>query len=364
MSLGTVLSLVGGLVLLVAGAELLVRGAARLAVALGVAPLVIGLTVVAYGTSAPELAVSVQAAWTGQADISLGNVVGSNIANVLLILGLSALVAPLAVALQLIRFDVVVMILVSMLVPALAWEGELGRLDGALLVCGGMGYTAWLVRQSRKAPQPQATAGPDGPTARAGAAPLVGNAVLALIGLGLLVLGARWLVAGATTLARSLGVSELIIGLTIVAVGTSLPELATSVVASLRGQRDIAVGNVVGSNIFNILIVLGGAALIGPQGVAVSRTAFAFDIPVMIAVALACLPVFFTGYRIDRWEGLLFLAYYAAYVAYLVLDATRSAALGWYRTGLLGFAVPLTALTLTIVTLRAWRRPTRTAEGE
>jgi cation:H+ antiporter len=171
-------------------------------------------------------------------------------------------------------------------------------------------------------------------------------------GLVLLVLGARWLVDAASELARRLGISELVIGLTIVAGGTSLPELATSVVAAIRGERDIAVGNVVGSNLFNILAVLGLAAAIAPDGVAVADQALRFDIPVMIAVAAACLPIFFTEHRIARWEGALFLAYYVAYTATLVMLATQSEVLPLFRLLMIGFVLPLTAITLIVISVR------------
>ena len=171
-------------------------------------------------------------------------------------------------------------------------------------------------------------------------------------GLVLLVLGARWLVDGAVTFARQLGVSELIIGLTIIAIGTSLPEIATTVMASLRGERDIAVGNVIGSNLFNLLVVIGVTGIVAPAGVTVPAAALRFDIPVMIAVAVACLPVFFSGGRIARWEGGLFLGYYLAYTAYLILSATRHAALPAFSLVMLGFVLPLTAVTLLVVTGR------------
>ncbi|MDX1656258.1 MAG: calcium/sodium antiporter, partial [Candidatus Competibacteraceae bacterium] len=251
-----------GFVLLVGGAEWLVRGASHLAAASGIPPLIIGLTVVAFGTSAPELAVSVQSALNGQADIALGNVVGSNILNVLLILGLAALIVPLTVSHQLIRLDVPLMIGVSLLVWLLSLDGSLGRLDGLLLVAGIIAYTAFSVIKGRQESQ-----GGDefeqefGDPGRRG---MAWNLGLIAAGLALLVLGASWLVDGAVMMARYFGISELIIGLTIVSVGTSLPEIAASVVASLRGERDIAVGNVVGSNLFNLLLVLGVTATVAP----------------------------------------------------------------------------------------------------
>ncbi len=354
MSVDTIFLFIAGLVLLVGGAELLVRGAARLATAVGVSPLVTGLTVVAFGTSSPELAVSLRAALAGQADIALGNVVGSNICNVLLILGVSAAITPLAVAGQLLRFDVWVMIGVTLVALLLGLDGRIGRLDGAALILGALLYTVWLIRQSRRE-RSEAVAefareyGPDGAPARPN---VLINLALVIVGLALLVLGARWLVDAAVNAARLLGVSELIIGLTVVAVGTSMPEIATSVIAAVRGERDIAVGNVVGSNIFNLLSVLGLAAAVSPAGVAVPRSAMLFDMPVMLGVAVACLPVFFTGRRIDRWEGMLFLGYYVAYTVFLILDATRSHLLPWYRAAMLGFVIPLTVVTLLVLTLR------------
>ncbi len=344
-----------GIGLLVLGADLLVRGASRIALAVGISPLVVGLTVVAFGTSAPEMAVSVKAAFAGQADIAYGNVVGSNIFNVLFILGLSALVAPLLVDRQLMRRDVPIMIGASLLLPALALDGRVGRLDGALLFAGIVAYTAFSVLQSRKerAARRAETAAemPGGPTGSSWA-----NLLLVLAGLGMLILGARWLVDGAVAFARSFGVSELVIGLTIVAAGTSLPEVATSVLAAWRGHREIAVGNVVGSNIFNILAVLGVTGLVAPTGVPVASQALAFDTPVMIAVAVACLPIFFTGHVIARWEGALFLFFYTTYASFLVLKVAQSAALPGFQHAMTYFVLPLTAITLAVLAAKAFRR--------
>jgi cation:H+ antiporter len=357
--------LIVGLAALIAGAELLVRGASRLATAFGISPLVIGLTVVAFGTSSPELAVSVQSALARQADIALGNVVGSNIFNVLFILGISALIIPLVVAQQLVRLDVPLMIGVSVLVYLLGLNGQIGRLEGALLFAGIVAYTVFLIRQSRKEGkevQDEYVQEFGGGRPR-GAKQYILNLVLVAAGLALLVLGARWLVDSAVSLARLLGLSELIIGLTIIAAGTSMPEVATSIVAAARGERDIAVGNVVGSNIFNLLAVLGLTSLIAPNGVSVPAPALAFDIPVMIAVAIACLPIFFTGFRIARWEGALFLAYYAAYVLYLILDATQHDALPLFSAAMLLFVVPLTVLTLLVLVVRERRTHRRAQAG-
>ena len=361
MTLMTFVYLITGLVLLVAGAEVLVRGAAKLAAQFGIPPLIIGLTVVAFGTSAPETAVSVQASLNGSGDIAIGNVLGSNIANVLLILGLTALIAPLVVSRQLIRLDVPLMIGASLVTYALAWDGSLSRLDGALLFAGVLGYTAFLIVSSRRA---AAAGGGDTEDEFAKEYGLEGqpkpyatliNAALVIVGLALLVGGSHFLVEGAVSLARALGLSELVIGLTVIAVGTSLPELATSILAAIRGERDIAVGNIVGSNIFNLFCVLGLASLVSPQAIAVAANALAFDFPVMIAVALACLPIFFTGYAINRWEGLLFLAYYVAYTVYLVMVSTGRPSADAFGDAMIGYALPLTAVTLAIIAGRAWK---------
>ncbi len=356
MTFSTAAVLFGGIVLLVAGAEAFVRGASRLAAAIGISPLVIGLTVVAFGTSAPEVAVSVQSAFSGAADLALGNVVGSNIFNILLILGLSAVVAPLVVDHQLIRLDVPVMVGVSFLLLLLALDGSISRVDGLLFASGAIGYTSYLVLQSRRAGRALA-AEYEGefsvPLHPRGGHLL--SAALIVSGLAFLVIGSRALVSAAVTIAQSFGVSELVIGLTIVAAGTSLPEVATSLIATIRGERDIAVGNVIGSNIFNILLVLGVSSIIAPGGIPVAAAALRFDIPVMLAVAVACLPIFFSGNRIDRWEGMLFLGYYFAYTAYLVLLSAQHDALPIFSAIMALFVLPLTLVTLLTVMIRSWR---------
>lgn len=348
------LFLVGG-ALLIGGAELLVRGASRLAVAAGITPLVVGLTVVALGTSAPEMAVTVGSAYAGQAEVALGNVVGSNIFSVLFILGLSALIAPLVVAQQLVRFDVPLLIGASFVVLLMALDGGIGRIDGAVLFAGVIAYTVFLILQSRRDSDAvvEEYAGAFGtPVGRAKPAL---NIALVLIGLGLLVLGARFLVDAAVSTATALGVSELVIGLTIVAVGTSLPEVATSVLATVRGERDIAVGNVIGSCLFNLLAVLGLGGIVAPTGIPVPDGALTFDIPVMIAVAIATLPIFFTGHTIARWEGAVFLGYYAAYTGYLLLDAADHDLTAQLGAAITWFVLPLTVLTIAIAVVRQRR---------
>jgi cation:H+ antiporter len=345
-----------GLVALIGGAELLVRGAGRLALALGVSPLVIGLTVVAFGTSSPEIAVSVGATMKGQVDLAVGNVVGSNIFNVLFILGVSALITPLVVAQQLIRQEVPLMIGVSLLLFVFAHDGVVSRPEAGMLFAGMIAYTVFLVRQGRAETSPDVKAEYDQEFSgrrQGGRGSTVVNVALVVVGLALLVIGSRWLVDGAVAFARHFGVSETVIGLTIVAAGTSLPEVASSVVAAVRGERDIAVGNVIGSNMFNILGCLGLAGLVGTSPLAIASSIIAFDLPMMLAVAVACLPIFLTGATVARWEGGLFLGYYLAYTAYVILAATRHDALPLFSGVMLGFVVPLTIVTLTLVAVRA-----------
>lgn len=508
MSILTIVLFIIGVFILIGGAEILVRGASQLAIAVGVSPLVVGLTVVAFGTSSPELAVIVQAGLVGQADIAIGNVVGSNICNVLLVLGLAALVTPMIVSPQLLRLDVPLMIGVSLLLLAVGFDGHISRLDGFILFVILVVYTFWLVYSSRKENReavlltlrlkrrPQHLSASDTQhivTHLAGIAdidpglihvipvasdsevltlqlprpaastlvaeherrnpalreievldiviPRMGRVVIHLEesfqtfdqneresfvvvmahvvkttpdlirvlpvkpdsteaalempveavnrlaemykekqpdlmklrfksieistlawlvdllmvigGLGMLILGARWLVNGAVAFATMLGVSELIIGLTVVAVGTSLPEIATSVVAGIRGERDIVVGNVVGSNIFNILMVLGMGSVVSP--IAVSSSALSFDIPVMIGVAVMCLPVFYTGKLVARWEGGLFLGFYVAYTLYLILTSRGSTLLPLFNNAMLLAVLPVTVLVLLITVVREVR---------
>jgi cation:H+ antiporter len=356
--MSTVLMLIAGLALLVVGAEALVRGASKIAAAFGISPLVIGLTVVAFGTSSPELAVGVQSALSGNGDIALGNVIGSNIFNILVIVGLSAVIVPLVVHQKLVRLDVPLVIGLSVLIFILGLDGRIGRVEGVLLFLGLAAFIVFEIRhgrqESEEVQQEYAQEYGGGRRARS-AGQWALNILLLVGGLGMLVLGSNWLVDSASGIARSLGVSDLIIGLTIVAAGTSAPELATSIMAAVRGERDIAVGNAVGSNVFNILGVLGLTAALAPEGIAVPRSALAFDIPVMIAVALAALPVFFTGYSISRWEGAVFLAYYAAYTLFLLLAATEHDALRPYSVLLFVFVVPITAITLLVLALREVR---------
>ncbi len=349
-----ILFFVLGLGALVLGAEALVRGASKIALSLGISPLVVGLTIVAMGTSSPEIAVSVGAVLNGSTDIAVGNVVGSNIFNVLLILGLSALITPLVVHSQIIRQEVPIMIGASLILAVMASDGRLSRPEAALLVALLVGYMLFLVRQSR-AETAETRDEFEGAATRREAnwdSHWTVQLVLIVAGLALLVVGSNWLVDAAVVFARALGVSDLVIGLTIIAAGTSMPEVATSIMAAIRGERDIAVGNVIGSNTFNILGCLGISGIVSSSGLGIAPAVLNFDLWVMLAVAVACLPVFMLRRQIGRRRGLLFLAFYAAYVVYLILGAQQHDALDEYSAVMLSFVLPLTIVTLVAMVVR------------
>ena len=353
-----VLFILAGLALLVFGGELLVRGATNLAAIAKIDPLIVGLTIVAFGTSAPEMAVCLQATLSGQPDMALGNVVGSNIANILLILGVCAAASPLVVNIRLIRLDVPVMIAASLALYFLALKGDLNRLDGGILLSGLVVYLSWLFFQSRRdSKSTQRTPTSDTATTpiKATSLNILLQVLFIAISIGLLVGGASLLVQGASEIARWLGVSDLVIGLTAVSVGTSLPELAACLMAVLRGRRDLAVGNCVGSNILNILAVMGLTGVVAPEGVTVSIHALQSDIPIMIVVAFACLPVFASGGRINRWEGFLFLAYFLIYYGWLFLLNTNASASQIYAFTIAVFILPLTIITFSVMTYRSFR---------
>jgi len=345
-----------GLIALIAGARTLVRGASKLALSLGISPLVVGLTVVAFGTSAPEVAVSVGAALDGRTEMAVGNVLGSNIFNVLFILGLSALILPLVVNAQLIRQEVPIMIGASLLLVVLAIDGRIGRPESALLLVLLVVYTVFLIVQSRRQTQQTRDEYAEAaPPDRAWDRHWAMQVALVAAGLALLVFGSNWLVDASIAFARAFGVSELVIALTIVAAGTSMPEVATSVTAALKGERDIAVGNVVGSNTFNLLGCVGVSGLVTSGGLPVPPAALAFDVWVMLAAAFACLPVFVSGREIARWEGGLFVGYYFAYTAFLVLAARHHQALPAFSAVMVSFVAPLTIVTLLVSVLRTQR---------
>jgi cation:H+ antiporter len=343
--------IVGGLVLLVAGGEALVRSASTLAKRVGISPLVIGLVVVSAATSAPEFAVTVDAVLSGEPDLALGNVVGSNIVNVLFILGFSALVLPLIIKRQLVRIDIPIMVGISLLLVVVSLDGSISALDGVMLLAVLIGHTLLSVILSRREVRAEREGALVAPlTEGARPLPLWLAGLLLVGGIGLLVFGAQLLVDGAVSIATGLGVSSLVVGLTVVAIGTSLPELATSLTAVRRGERDMAVGNIVGSNIFNIGMVLGVPALLVEGGIPVPAAAIALDLPLMLATAVALIPIAFTGFVIARWEGALFIALYIAYTVYLVLASTQHGALEGFTGVMLWFVLPLVAVTLIAVT--------------
>ncbi|VVO12055.1 calcium/sodium antiporter [Pseudomonas fluorescens] len=344
------IELLSGLLLLIVGAELMVRAAVRLAARLHVRPLIIGLTIVALGSSAPQMAVSLQATLAQNADIAVGSVIGSSIFNILVTLGLSALIIPLRVSRQLVHVDIALMIGASLLVFILAWNEELTRADGVLLLAALLVCLGLLLRQSRHSARPQST------TQDAVQAPWFSSLLMIAVGLAMLIYAGYLLLGAAVSVATDLGLSERIIGLTIVAVSTSLPELATSLIAALRGEREIAVGNVVGSNLFNLLGVLGFTALIAPSPLSVSPNALDFDLPVMLGVAALCLPVFYSGYRMTRAEGLLFLGLYLAYGLHVVSFTTGMPLAGKLEHLMLFFVLPALVAYLLFTSLRAWRR--------
>ncbi|MEM7273195.1 MAG: calcium/sodium antiporter [Actinomycetota bacterium] len=359
----------GLLVLLVSG-HLVVTAASRIGLRFGLTPTVVGLTVVAAGTSAPELAVVFQAIAADDTELAVGSIIGSNIANVLLVLGVVAGLGAITVTSRVVRADIPVMIAASVAFLVLAADGRLGRLDGALLLSGlavFVGRTLYSGSRARaRADQDRdqrqiVVGGGFGSIGRAKKrndgertgplAVLVRSmdrlpVAIAALGVGVagLALAARLVVTGAEAIAVGLGVPELIVGLTVVAIGTSAPEIVTTVIAAMRGRRDLAVGNAVGSNIFNILLVLGGPTVL-TGGISIGDDALRLDLPILVAAAVACLPMVFWDHRLDRWEGLVFVGYYLAYLAFLVLDATGSRIRDPFAVVIIGFVVPLTVLT-------------------
>lgn len=320
--INTLIFLVLGLGFLTWGAEWLVKGSSKLARAIGISPLAIGLTIVAYGTSTPELIVNIKSALAGQHDIALGNVVGSNIFNVLFILGACALILPLNVNSKLIRLDVPIMIGTSLLLLFFSLDHQLSHAEGLIFLTGIVLYTWFCFSYSKKESAAikeefNKEYGGDVAASRK-TTTLLKDLFFIAAGLALLVVGAKWLINSSIEIARHFGISELVISLTIVAAGTSLPEVATSIIATIKGERDIAIGNVVGSNIYNILAILGVTALIPKEGMPINPASIALDIPFMVFVAVICFPMFRSGSTISRKEGFIFLSLYVAYTYYLI----------------------------------------------
>ncbi|SEF18394.1 calcium/sodium antiporter [Jiangella alba] len=310
---------------LLGGAELLVRGGTGLALRLGIAPIVVGVTVVALGTSLPELAVGIDAARQDSAGLAVGNIVGTNLVNLLLILGLSAAIAPIALDARTLRLDLPLMAGAALLLLAVALDGTFGRVDGVVLVLFGVGYTLAILYVSRResaAVRAEYDAGL-APADRPGTRGRPWRDLLSLaVGIAIIVVGATLLVDGAVDAARSFGVSDAVIGLTVIAIGTSAPELVTTIVSTVRGNRDIALGNLLGSSVYNIAIILGITILAAPDVVQVPDEVLGGDLLLMVAVALACIPVFVSGRRISRVEGGLFVAAYAGYLTWLLVAQT------------------------------------------
>ncbi len=312
----TLLQMLGGLAVLVVGAEILVRGSVGTALRFGLTPLLIGLTIVAFGTSAPELVVSIQAASNGSDDIALGNIIGSNISNIALILGVAALIQPLKVQASIIRKDVPILLGASMLLVFFLSDGVISQLEGFFFFSGVVVFTIASIRMAKMETAAEVNAEFEDVIPKK-QFPLWLNLLMVVAGLGFLVLGANLLVDGAIDIASSIGMSQAVVGLTIVAVGTSLPELATSVMAAFKKEGDIAIGNVVGSNIFNILCILGITAMILP----VSQGGITIiDTLLMLGLTVFLLPVLKSGYIVSRMEGGVLLAVYIVYTSYLVLS--------------------------------------------
>lgn len=347
---------VGGLLALLAAGHLVVGAASVVGTRLGLSPLIVGLTIVAAGTSAPELAVFAQAIRVYDTELATGSIIGSNIANVLLVLGLAATLGRIHVASQLVRRDIPVMIAASFAFLLLSLDGSLGRVDGLLLIAALIVFVSWTIRVG--AGEDLATSEPAGlgvVVARPGQARIGVTVTRLVIGIAGLVVAARFVVAGAEEIAVEAGVPELIVGLTVVALGTSAPEISTTLIAALKGHRDLAVGNAVGSNIFNILLVVGASA-VASGGVSIDSHLLRQDLPIMAAAAFACLPIVYWDHELDRGDGATLVAFYGAYLAFLSLDATGHQLAQPFAIAMVCFVVPLTAGAIAIATRRQLRR--------
>jgi len=318
--LANVLWFLAGLGALVVGAEVMVRGGAKVASRFGISPIVIGLTVVSIGTSMPELAVGVVAAVEGNGALAVGNIAGTNVVNLLLVLGLSALLLPLALEMRTLRFELPVMAGAAVLLWLLVLDGVLTRIDGVVLTVGAVVYTLAVVRTARRESRDvttEFTAAYPKPEARTAL-----HILMTLAGIAIIVIGAERLVDGAVGMAREFNVSDALIGLTVVAIGTSAPELVTTVVSTLRGERDIAIGNLLGSSIYNILLILGITCLVPAHGLALPAQLVRIDIPIMVVATLICIPIFITGRRVSRVEGGAMVGAYVAFLAFLLMTQT------------------------------------------
>lgn len=336
----------GGMVLIV-GARIIVSGAAQLASNIGVPNLVIGLTIVAFGTSAPELAVSISSSIDGKTELAVANVVGSNIFNTLFIIGLASIISPLLISKQIIYQDLPIMILISIITFYMSLDGIISILESGMLVLILFVYTIFLLFQGKNTPSSSKITNKNIEIALIGGNVFF-NGISIIIGLSLLLVGSHWFVNSAVNLARIFGLSEAVIGLTILAIGTSLPEVITSIVAAIQGQRDIAVGNVIGSNTFNLLAVIGFSGLTSTKGL-ISNTQLTFqDFPIMLIVALLCIPIMITNYKVDRLEGVLFVIIYIMYAIFLIATELNLIWLSSYLLLIVNVVIPLI---LTIIVL-------------
>jgi cation:H+ antiporter len=341
------ITFIAGLAALIGGAELFLRGVDHFGVKWRISPLIMGLTVVAFATGAPELAISIQAATSGSADLVLGNIIGSNIANILLILGISALIRPLVVKLRVVQIDVPIVIAASVLLFVIALDGELTTLDGVWLLMGLVAYsifTFFQIKKERRENREEVNLDEEAEKLLTGWKFYVKNIGFLIIGMGLIVKGSDWMVDSAVELATILGLSELVIGLTIVSIGTSLPEVATSIATIRKGNTDMAVANVLGSNLYNILLTLGLTIVIAPNVLDVSAAALALDLPFMVAVSIVCIPIFVAGFDITKTDGSIFLFYYGSYLAYLVLEAVNSSIVPFLEMGMIYAVIPGTII--------------------
>jgi cation:H+ antiporter len=354
----TVLLFIIGLVTLIAGAELFLKSVDRFGLAWSVSPVVMGLTVVAFATGAPELAISLQAAAEGKPDLVLGNILGSNIANILLILGIAGLVKPLRITNRIIKVDVPVVIGASILLYVLAMDGLLTLMDGLIIFGALVAYSVFMYSQIRKDRRDNKLNKEEQPVLDEPVTSLFyGKYIfLLLAGLVLIVMGSRWMVESAVEIAGILGISELIIGLTIVSIGTSLPEVATSLSAVRRDDSDTAVANVMGSNLYNILLTLSLTIIVAPGALDVSMDAIRLDLPFMVIVAAACLPLFWPAKELGRPEAAGFLFYYAAYVAYLALIAIQHPFKETMEWAMFWIIIPLTVLLIIVKFITDYRK--------
>ena len=342
----TVIFFLIGLAGLIIGAELFLKAVDRFGLKWGVPPLIMGLTVVAFATGAPELAISIKAAFNGNADLVLGNIIGSNIANILLILGITALISPITITRRVVRIDVPIVIITSIAVYFLAFDGELSTFDGIILLSGFIAYSYFTFIQIKDKTNDDEMFEYELTSNELTKDTFfyIKNIGYLLVGLTMIVLGSNWMVDSAVIIARILGLSELVIGLTIISIGTSLPEVATSLSAARKGNADIAVANVLGSNLQNMLLTLGLTLVIVPHALAVSKDAITFDLPFMVTVSIACIPIFVAGFNLTRIDGLIFLFYYVSYMCYLILDTLNSLMVEPMHTAMTFSVVPATIL--------------------